>query len=177
VFPQRISRPLRVFQNSFMETRKRISLPSGGFVTVRKLSPMDTLSLGFIPQAFPEAEAKRRRGESVGPSAEEMAQGVKLSIIALTKCASRITTPDGRKLRIVDKELDECGADEITVGEMEQEDASAIVQAVNELSALTREAAAAAKPFPEKQEAVGAASPAGEALRQTADGTLETATR
>lgn len=148
-----------------METRKRIALPSGGFVTVRKLSPMDTLSLGFIPQAFPDADTKRKRGQSTEPSAEEIAQGVRLSIIALTKCTSRITAKDGSKLRIVDRELDECGADEITVGELEQDDASAIVQAVNELSALTKEATLAVKPFPEKQEATDSSSPAGETLR------------
>ena len=158
-----------------METRKRIKLPSGGFVTVRKLSPMDTLSIGFIPQSFPELEAKRRRGESVAPSADEISQGVRLSVIALTKCASRIATPSGAKLRIVDKELDECGADEITVGELDQDDASAIVQSVNELSALTKEATQAVKPFPEKQEAASNASPSGEVIRETADGNPQTA--
>lgn len=150
------------------ETRKRIKLPSGGFVTIRKLSPMDTLSVGFIPQAFPESEAKRRRGESTGPSAEEIAQGIKLSIIALTRCASRITVKDGRKLRIVDKELDECGPDEITVGELDQDDASAIVQSVNELSALTKEATLAVKPFSEIEKATDSSPQAGEAVSQAA---------
>lgn len=130
---------------------------------------MDTLSMGFIPQAFPEAEAKRRRGESVEPSAEEISQGAKLTLIALTKCASRITTKDGRKLRIVDKELDECRPDEITVGEMTQADAQAIVQAINELSGATEEATLAVKPFSEIEKATDSNSSVGEAIRQTAD--------
>jgi len=141
-----------------MQTRKAIKLPSGASCVIRKLCGMDFLNSKEIPQVFGEPSKESK-------SAAAVERGVAISRLALTRACSPLTMPDKRRLKIVEKELDELKPGEIAVEEMSDEDANAIITGVLELTNMTREAATTIAPFPEKQEATGGSSPAGEDLR------------
>lgn len=129
-------------------------MPSGGTVTVRKLSGLDMVGGGFVPKAFPQEKLDAINSGEIHKITEEEARqlGAIWSAI-LTKCTSPVTTIEGDRVRIVDKGLDKAAADEITIGEMDDEDVMAIVSACMELSGLTKEAGRKAQGFPGEQEA------------------------
>jgi hypothetical protein len=87
----------------------------------------------------------------------------------LTRCCSRILH-NGESYRIVDAPFADAKDDEISIDEMPQEDAQAIVTAVQEFSGMTKEAAQRAKPFPQEPEASRQPPPDGEDLRRIAFG-------
>lgn len=133
-----------------LKTRKEITLPSGGTCVIRKLSPLDLSGLPVMPQAFPQ------EGESKRPVDENRAlqYGLSVSRAILSKCVSKISYKDGDRLvlvKIVDKDFGDCGTNEISVEEVEQEDANMIVKEVMELSNMTKEAGQEAAPFREEQ--------------------------
>lgn len=115
--------------------------------------------------------AKDAKPEKMSP--QQVAFGVKMARIAILECCSAITWK-GRRLKVVDKEMDLCQPTEITIGELDDADAQMIVNEVMNLTNLTREAAEKAKPFPQEQKTDGATPPAGPALRDTTDRAAET---
>jgi hypothetical protein len=100
------------------ETRKLIELPSGARVKIRRLSQYDILSLP------PE---KRTDPTKI--------DGVDLARIVLTRCAGQIRFPDGTRKKIVDAHFDTTDdLTEISIEEIDQADAQAIIDAVTSLS-------------------------------------------
>lgn len=126
--------------------RKQITLPSGATCVVRKLSRMDFVGEDRLPQAFPASVAAPEPDQPLPPEAIDFA--AKLGRIALTKACGAIVKPDGTRVRIVSKHLADCSDAEITVEEMDDRDADAIINAVSELTGMTREAGREAAPFP-----------------------------
>ena len=150
-----------------METRRKLTLPSGAHCTVRKLSGFDFTELGTIPEAIEAPANVRKPAHSAKANSESVRFGVNCLKLALCKACSVLTFPDGSKLKIVDKEIDDdLAPEEITLHELSDADAQAIFLAVRELSGLTKEASDKAQPFPAEQSANGDAAPTGEALRQ-----------
>jgi len=133
-------------------TRQKLTLPSGATCVVRKLSAADfALHTGDVPVFNSGAASPAREGE---PDPKAIVQGVHYIRLALLCSCSPLSMPDGRRLRIVDKELDQLKDGEITIGEMDDSDVNAIFDAVAELSGVMRKEAAngsAAKPFPAEQ--------------------------
>ena len=131
-------------------TRQKLTLPSGATCVVRKLSAADfALHTGDVPVFNPGAPSPAENQKSSN-SMEEKVQQMRIAILC---CCSPLTTTEGKRLRIVEKELDQLRDGEITIGEIADEDAVAIYLAVSELSGLLRKEAApsAAKPFPAEQ--------------------------
>lgn len=130
------------------KTRKAITLPSGGKATIRRLCAKDFVGLPDIPNM----------AAPINPDATPIlderafARSVHMARMALTRCCSPVTFDGGEVLSIVDKPFAECAANEISVDELDQADAQAIVSAVLEFSSATLAARDAARPFPEKPE-------------------------
>ena len=133
-----------------METRRKITLPSGGTCVVRGLTGEDFLLVeADIPCIYSPGSTKPKRTTDK-PSDDQIRAGLQFARVALLRGSSPITWPEGRR-RIVEKDLDVCGADEITIGELKQADAQAICDAVIQLSGAGKEAADAARTFPAAQ--------------------------
>lgn len=109
--------------------RKKIELPSGATIVIAKLNVFNEPFL---------APSKKEEAET---------QGMKLSMFALTNPNNGPFTFDGESARLVNKPT--AGPGEITIGEIDQADADAIVNAVVEFSGLTKSASEARKTFPE----------------------------
>ena len=158
-------------------TRKKITLPSGGTVVVRKIAAQDfALHQGEIPAVYqPEVgrAAPRAPGQEYEPSQRQIAEGIRSMRVVLLSCCSPITGADGIRRKLVEKDLDQTTDAEITIGELSDQDAQAIVTAVAELTNLGKEAASAARKFPEESETPGVCGPAGPALSEIADGTSQ----
>lgn len=144
-------------------TRKTITLPSGATVKVRKLSALDLASeIGEIKTLALAGDKPKSQ-----PSQKDIEFGSRVVRIALTKCTGKIVFGDSAK-RIVDKHFSESDdATEITIEELDQADADAIVSAVFELSGIGGATASVAK-FPEEQAASGAGGQAGAAIQEAA---------
>lgn len=134
---------------------------------------MDYAEAGQIPDVLSVAEKAEVKTEleeqklKANPKTEakHVAFGIKTVKLALTRACSRLRLPDGTQVKIVDKELDDLEPGEITVYEVDQADSNAIWKTVNELSGVGKEAAKAAKLFPEEQAPDGVNPPSSEALR------------
>ncbi len=135
-------------------TRKTITLPSGASAKVRKLSALDmAMATGDIPVVSPEVV------KASGQDIRDIEAGLKLVRAALTRCVGRLTYLNGTQLKIVAKSLDDSDdATEITIEELDQADADALVAEVFKLSGIGREAAQVAKPFLKESEENGADS-------------------
>lgn len=145
-------------------TRKKIELPSGGICVVRRLSPIDCVGLSGIPAAF----AEPREGAKVSqPTKEQLEFGEKVTRIIISRCCSAITRTDLSKVTVCDKPLDELKHNEISIEELDQADAEAIVAEVTALSNMGKEAAAKAKPFPAEPKVAGDDARLSEDLRET----------
>jgi hypothetical protein len=133
-----------------METRRKLTLPSGGTCVVRGLTGEDFLLVeAEIPCLYSPGTSKPRR-PTEKTKEHDIHAGLQFARVALLRGSSPITWPAGRR-RIVEKDLDLCGNDEITIGELKQEDAQAICDAVIQLSGAGKEAADAARTFPAAQ--------------------------
>lgn len=149
------------------ETRKTITLPSGGTVCVRKLSAYDFAThFGDVPVIAPEGAPGTTRSRAT--KKDDPAFGLKFIRLALTVAAGPIKDPDGKTRRIVDKKFHECAEDEITLEEFPQADADAIFNAVLELSGMKGGAADKAAKFPEESAGTDSTGPGSETLRETA---------
>lgn len=123
------------------------------------------LNIGEIPVVDHDAKPK----EEKKPTEDEVKLGVQYMRIAILFCCSPITLADGRQVKVVEKELDQLGENEIAIGEIADEDAQAILRTCQELSGLSgKEAAPGAKSFPSEQENNGASGCDGETVRKTA---------
>jgi len=155
------------------QTRQKLTLPSGATCVVRKLSAADfALHTGDVPVFNNGVATPERPGE---PDIKAIVQGVHYMRIALLCCCSPITLPDGRRLRIADKELDQLKDGEITIGEMDDADAQAVFNSVAELSGVMRKEAVngqAAKPFPAEQESTSDTGHNGQSLSLPAESAL-----
>lgn len=134
---------------------KKITLPSGGTCTVRRMSQSDYIESGHAPvflRLAAESKRKAPRAESVENDVEIVRAGIDLIKAKLLRCCGAITDGGGHKFKIVDKpNVDDVADDEISIEMLEQADAEAICDAIDELSGLTKEAAEAAAKFPEKE--------------------------
>ena len=134
--------------------RKQIELPSGATIVIAKLNVFNE---PFI---------------TPGKKDEAETQGMKLSMFALTNPNNGPFSYNGEEARLVNKPV--AGAGEITIGEIDQADADAIINSVVEFSGLTKSASEARKTFPEGPAQTGEHPPAGHALRGVADRDFET---
>lgn len=142
--------------------RKSIVLPSGASIVIAKLT---TYTEPFIVS---------RKGD------DELTSGVRLAKFALTNPDNSELAyqdqSDGKieRLRIVDKV--KAAEGEITITELDQEDADTIVRAVVEFSGLGLAGREARKTFPEGQTQSGEPSSVGNGLPRVADGAAEVTT-
>jgi hypothetical protein len=148
------------------KAQKEIVLPSGGKCIVRKLSERDFIAAGQT-LLFLNFAAPSKRKQPVAEISEEKAfeSLVSLTEVMLTNCCGPIDFPDGTRLKIVKKPFYECDQTEIAIETLDQKDAAFIVDQVQALSGMTKEAAAAAQTFPEGQANGSSAAPAGEQLQ------------
>lgn len=130
-----------------MKSRKQIELPCGAVCKVRKFSMFDFRKIGSVPQSFIVDDGKGGKADAADDYQTRLAR------VAMVECCSPLLYKDGNKIKIVDKPFHDCEDDETSVDEVDTQDALAIVQAVCELSGFGKEAAVAAEPFPERQEA------------------------
>ena len=150
-------------------TTRRLTLPSGATILVRKLAVGDFQSLGKVPSTLGEADRLRLRDakpETMTPADFDFI--VKLTTLILTRCCGPLEF-EGESLTLVDKPFAECADTEIAISQVEQADANEIVQAVNALSGMTKEAATKIRPFPEEPGAPADVRPPGEALPPAAE--------
>lgn len=145
--------------------RKQITLPSGGTCVVRGMRAGDFARLG---EDIPTIYGKQIKGEAT-PS--QVKAGVRVMTVALLTCCSPVIM-DGKRLRIVDKDLDLVAEGEISIEELSDADGLTIVNAVCEMSGIGKEVSGNPKTFQE-QENVPADGHDGEALPQEAVGTVE----
>lgn len=139
-------------------TRKTITLPSGATVAIRKMKGSDFISLGEAPAAF--ADGKPREKDKP-PTAEELNWVVASNTIILTKCTGPVCHPDGTQRLIVDKPFASTPETDLSIEEMEDADAEAIITAVSEFTQCGKEAARKARPFPAEQTLAGGPGPNG----------------
>lgn len=122
--------------NYRQKTRKKVTLSDGTEVWCRPLSVSDFLDLGDIPTVF----------LTTGNSEEVKKVDPKFYAALLrTVLLNCIVAPED--FRVVDKKPQDCKDGELAVSELTAPDAGVIVQAVVEMSGMTKEAAQAAKPF------------------------------
>lgn len=112
---------------------------------------MDLLKLDKIPAAFPN-DIKDIAPEDSKLSKETIEWGLAVSMITLLRCCGPLTFPTGDVVTIVDKPFHACAPGEISIEELEDADADAIITTVNSLTSLTKEAGAEAQPFPAKDQ-------------------------
>lgn len=135
--------------------RKRIELPSGATITIAKLN------------VFNEPFITVQRGE------DQETQGMKMSIFALTNPNNGPLCFEGEELRIVKSDVAKAG--EITIGELDQEDADTIIREVVAFSGLTKGGAEDRKTFPEGSQTGGEPASAGGALPLSPNGVAQAA--
>lgn len=133
-------------------TRKVIELPSGATAEIQKLN--------FYNQALNDFGKKD--------------EGVGISLFILTSKVSWLRF-DGEECVIVNKRTKECAAGELSVDDLEQADAQAIVDGVMDFSGLTKTGREAVATFPEKQNPSGEPSSAGAVIQLPADRVNEVA--
>jgi len=158
-----------------MKARQKITLPSGGVCMVRKVSGRDFIAGGLAPviSELKIQRAKRAAGpartEDAPIDMREVELVAKCQTMMLCRCVGEITFPGDEKVRIVDKPFDQCSDSEISIEEIDQEDANFLAATINRLSGLTKEAAVAAAPFPEGQAPAAGVAPDSEGIRLPAD--------
>ena len=139
--------------------RKSITLPTGATIVIAKLN------------TFNEPFLVSRKGD------DDLASGVRLAKFALTNPNNSVmafqTGTEIERLRIVDKPT--AGDGEITIAELDQQDADTIVREVIEFSGLGTAGREARKTFPEGQATGGEPPSAGHDLPRAADRPIETA--
>ena len=151
-----------------MRTRQKLTLPSGGTCVVRALSAMDWLAMPRKPQAFPQS-SNAQEPDDDALDAKRVEETAAMLEAIIVRCCSPITWGDERKRIVIGKDLDELGDDEITLEELSQDDANAIVAASAEVNSLTKEAGDSVGSFPEGSDGDGEHSSVGENLRGVAE--------
>lgn len=127
-----------------MKVRTEITLPSGGVVMLRPPSMLDVMEVGDPPASL----QRRARTKEKSPLTDaELAYHLRSTRAVLLHCTGLIRWKD-HSARIVDKPFDECRDGEITVEDLSDDDARAILEAVG---SLRQETAEAVQTFPEAQ--------------------------
>ncbi len=143
-------------------TRQQITLPGGGTLFVRKLKQEDFIEIGQAPAALVQEAGKKRTARQLTP--EEAKWFEQCNKIILTRCTTPVVDADGKRRRIVDKPFAEAAEHELSIEEMDDADAVAIIKAVSDFTGLGEEAGRKARPFPEEPPVAGGAGPDGHAL-------------
>lgn len=134
-----------------------LALPSGATVCVRKPALSDFLAVGLHPGNLPQ---KKQPGDYTPKDLETLNAYWRM---VLSRCCHGFEF-EGERLKIVT--TPESKDDEITIEELDQQDAEAMMARVNELMIQEKEAAVTATTFPEAQSHNGGESaPNGKALR------------
>jgi hypothetical protein len=102
-------------------TRKKVTLPSGATVFIRRFNARDFFEAG---------------GDPAKP--DDQAVNVKLASRALSSCTWGFEFK-GERFKITDKRTEDCAADELSIDDLEQADADSIMSAVLEFSAPKKE--------------------------------------
>lgn len=171
--------------------RREIQLPSGGKVTVRRQTKHDLILIGQPPakwlrdyrieeraDALKDGQAKAKLLETIAENTPEDEQRwmefiARQARILMTRCCVTPMIFDDGRLTIVDKEPADCAEGEINWGLVEDRDARAILDAINQLT-NTKADREAAKTFPEESENTGGTGRAGAAVSLPANRTPET---
>lgn len=132
------------------KNRKTIHLPSGAQISIAKINVYNAPWLA------------RKTGE------DDQSTGTRVSLFILTNPNNGPLIYNGETARIVDKPV--AGPDEITAGELDQEDARIIIEQVMEFSGLTEGGAAERATFPQRPQAGGKPPPDGPAVPLPAHG-------
>lgn len=135
--------------------RKQIKLPSGATIVIAKLN---TFSEPFIAQRKTD---------------DDLTAGVRLAKYCLTNPANGPFCFEQESARIVDKPTADPG--EITIEELEQDDADAIIREITVFSGLDKAGREARNTFPAGQAPGDQPASNGDDLPRPADGTLKTA--
>ena len=147
-----------------MQTRRKLTLPSGGTCTVTKLASEHFVRLGLdVPLLYGKIQNKTATDNEVAMFTAET-----LRVICLS-CVSPIMGTDRRRRRIVEKDLDLLKPDEVLPSEIAEEDKVAIFEAVTGLTGMGEEASGQARTFPSEQKAGGDTGQNGEALQQASE--------
>jgi hypothetical protein len=151
--------------------RKKLNLPSGATVVIRPLKGMDYTQAGakHIPVVLEARKRVRERskGKAEAENTDEDFNFSALTVLlSLTRATSPITFPDGSRFKIVDKELDELGNGEISIGDLDDADVATIISEVTKLTGGGEEAAIKASPFPDQRTGDLQSSPAGQDVRE-----------
>ncbi len=148
------------------KTRLDLVLPvSGGKLSIRKARWKDYQPLGEAPAALEEV-AETKEIKKLTPA--QLDYTVRATTIQLVNCTTKVLMPDGKLLRIVDKPIADSDPEtEFTIEEMDDDDANYIIDEIHKFTGMSKEAAKAAKKFPEKQEPPHSTGLDSEALRET----------
>lgn len=143
--------------------RKKVTLPSGATLVMRRVCGMDYVLAGCaeFPDFLRIVTDKEPEKALAKLTPAKMAEWHRVSLAVIARCCSPVRFADGSKCKLVAKELDECGDNEMTLEELPQADFETIQQAFTEMS---QEAGRKARPFPEQPQAAGDVAPAGESL-------------
>lgn len=147
-------------------TRKTITLPSGATVVIRKMKGSDFIELGEAPASLADAPERARDSK---PTAKELEWMAGSNRVILSRCTGPVCFQNGTRRRIVDRPFAETGESELSIEEMDDADAAAIITAVSEFTQCGREAARKAQPFPAEQALAAGPASDGEVLSHVAD--------
>lgn len=161
----------------FDKIQKLIKLPSGAEVIVRRQTKLESILVGQPPAFFLKHHKLRERGQPEPETTPEQDQALlefiaKQTRVLLTRCCGPLEM-DGKTLKIADADPDKTGEGEISWALITDEDASAIIGKINDLSGLGTTGREAVKTFPEKSPAAEGTGRSGETLRVLADGPAE----
>jgi hypothetical protein len=140
------------------QTQKEITLPSGANVTVRRQTKLEAILIGQPPSSFlkrwkaeEKAEAVKEKDaaeyerllalvpETTPEKDQELAKFIATQTrILLTRCCITPLTIGGETLVIADKEPGKTEASEISWALVNDDDVSAIIGAINDLSGAKR---------------------------------------
>ena len=140
-------------------SRKQITLPSGATVIIGRINQwgfleiVKDLGIANIEAVRKMAEPKEINDLDVDATLRNVGMMRKL----IVKSTS-LMRDGGQTYRIVDKPFADCGAGELSVDELESEDAIAIFNEAMKLAGLAAADGDAAKPFPEEGSAPNARS-------------------
>lgn len=106
-------------------TTKQVVCPSGLTVNIRKILSVDYLMMGILPDTLTSYRANVMSNQPI----ENPQLAVDLQVMFLTKAV--IPTQD---LKIVDKPIESCAENELSVYQLEEEDSLCLIQEITEFS-------------------------------------------
>lgn len=106
-------------------TTKQVVCPSGLTVNIRKILSVDYLMMGILPDTLTTYRTKVMSDQPI----ENPQLAVDLQVMFLTRAV--IPTQD---LKIVDKPIEECTENELSVYQLEEEDSLCLIQEITEFS-------------------------------------------